>query len=141
MKQKENRLVVANKGWAESIPEWLLEEVKTERLLYGLGGLTNPDAEKIGDAEACVYLYTLSLTAPISDRMSNVYIYLMANLSKRKELTNLDFMEEKLKQGLTEDEKRELRELKEMIYKSRGGEINHPLLNAMRELKKEIYKK
>lgn len=28
-KTKENRLVVADAGWAKTIPEWILEEIKS----------------------------------------------------------------------------------------------------------------
>ncbi len=96
---KENRLVVGDVGWAETIPDWLLEEVKAERFFLGLGSLIS-DCEKVGDAEACVYLYTASLRQPLDHYQAEVYIYLTAKL----------------------------------------GEINHPLLNAMRGLKKEIDK-
>ena len=34
-----NKLVVANRGWAETIPEWLLDEVRAERLVYGLADI------------------------------------------------------------------------------------------------------
>ncbi|MEW6687253.1 MAG: hypothetical protein AB1393_13790 [Candidatus Edwardsbacteria bacterium] len=135
--QKENRLVVANAGWAETIPEWLLEEVRFERTTLGLITLIKPDCKKVGDAEVCVYLYTLGLTQPMSTEYNEIYIYLTAKLLKQKGKTLVDSMEEKLNKGLTEWQKRELEQLRETIYKTRG-DINHPLLNAMRELRNDL---
>jgi len=47
----KNRLVVADSGWAETLPDWLIKEVKAERLMYGLASITNPNCPKVGDAE------------------------------------------------------------------------------------------
>ena len=132
-------IVVANKGWAETVPEWLIEEVKAERLILGVAGLMKPDPiEKVGDAEVCVYIYTLGLTQPLDHNLSEIYIYVTAKLMKRRGMELQDFMKEKLERGLTIDEERELKELKYRLYKRRGGEIKHPLIDAMKELKQDI---
>jgi len=137
--KKGNRLVVADSGWAETIPEWLLDEVRAERLTLGLGGLISPDCEKVGDAEVCVYLYTASLTVGLPHEDAEIYIYLTAKLMKRRGQELPDFMAEKLERGFA-DESRELEHLRNEIYSKRGGDISHPLLDAMRSLKKEIMK-
>jgi len=139
--KKENRLVVADSGWAEQIPEWLLDEVRAERLTLGLGDLISPDCEKVGDAEVCVYLYTASLTAPMSSEDMGIYFYLTAKLMKRVGQELPDFLAEKLERGLSADESRELEHLRNDIYSKRGGDISHPILDAMRSLKKEVSKK
>lgn len=134
---RENRLVVASKAWAETIPEWLLEEVKSERLMLGLLNMARPESvQEVGNAEACVYLYTLGLEVPIHGAHAEIYIYLGAKLAKRRGKQLAPFMEEKLQKGLTPDEERELKDLKGLLYTKRGGEIVHPLLDALRELKK-----
>lgn len=138
---KENRLVVGDVGWADTIPDWLLEEVKSERVVYGLASIMRSDGEKVGDAEVCVYLYTAGWRQPLDHYQTEVYIYLTAKLMDKRGNKELpDFMGEKLKKGLSQDEDRELNSLRSMIYRKRGGEINHPLLNAMRGLKKEVEK-
>jgi len=137
-KTKENRLVVADAGWAESIPEWILEEIKFERLAYGLLGLAVQNAPKVGDAEVWAYLYTASLHSMMSEVYCEVYFYLSAKLMNRRGCKLHGFLEEKLQKGLNQYEERTLEELRCMIYNSRGGEISHPILNAMRELKNEI---
>ena len=112
---KENRLIVGDKSWADTIPEWLLDEVKAERLIYGLVGLINPDAPRVGDAELCVYLYTASLRAPMYDEHNQIYIYLVAKLMRKQGKELQDFMQEKLDRGLSLDEERELKALNEAM--------------------------
>ena len=138
-KQKDkNRLVVGNAQWAKDLPKWLLEEVKTERLMYGLLGITNDEVEKIGDAEVVVYLWTASLYAPMPHNVNQIYFYLSARLMKRRDTKNIpDFLTAKLKEGLNSDQKRELKELRNMIYDKRGGDIDTPLLNIMRQFHKD----
>jgi len=137
---KENRLVVGDRSWAEDIPEWLLNEIRAERMILGLGSIIKPDCEKVGDAEVIVYLMTASLRSPISSEYTEIYVYLTAKMMKKRGKQLEDFMEKKLKNGLTDYEERELKELREMIYRKRGGEINHPVLNLMRNWKKDIEK-
>lgn len=138
---KENKLVVANVGWANAIPEWLLEEIKAERMILGLAGIMKPlePHQQVGDAEVLVYLMTESLTQPLSNEHYTIYLYLFNKIMKRngKEIPEgLKFDRE-----LDSYHKHILNDLKYMIWKHRGGEIKHPLLNAMRELKKDIEKK
>ena len=47
-----------------------------------------------------------------------------------------DFLREKLNNGLSEDEKRELERLKSDLFRARGGNISHPLFDALKELSK-----
>ena len=137
----KNRLVVGDMSWADMIPDWLLEEIKHERIIYGLAGIANPEAPKVGDAEVAAYLMTASMRAPMPGEYVEVYIYLTARLMKRqgKELPN--FMAEKLERGLTQYEEYTLENIKGDIYRARGGEIDTPLLNVMRSFKKEIGRK
>lgn len=138
MKTKENRLVVADSGWAETIPKWILEEIKEERMMGGMIDIIK-GTETVGDAEVLAYLYTANLRGPVSHEMGEIYIYLTGKVMQKskglKEDEMPDFLQEKLKNGLTEDEKRELNILKQDLYRKRGGKINTPLLNILRELK------
>jgi len=120
------------------IPEWLLEEVKAERLIYGLACLMDGDRAKVGDAEVAVYLMTASHRDVLSSEHVNIYMYLVTRLFKKRDK---EVPEDIRKDELTEWEEHEFEELKDMIYRSRGGEISHPLLDAMRQLKKDIKRK
>ncbi|MBI4444308.1 MAG: hypothetical protein HY645_00245 [Acidobacteria bacterium] len=133
--KKENRLVVANAGWGQTLPQWLLDAVREERLTLGMAGVIKP-MQEVGDAEACAYLYTASLTSPMPHNLNQIYFWLGAKLMKQRGMELADFMEEKLEAGLTADEERELAELKRELFRKRGGEISHPLLDVLREFKK-----
>jgi len=136
-KKNKNRLVVGDAGWAKEIPEWILEEIKTERILYGLANIMESNNKMIGDAETVAYLMTASLHAPMSTEYANIYFYLTARLMKKRGIEELpDFVQEAFDRGLTDYEKQELNELQTMIYRKRGGEIDAPLLNTLREIKR-----
>lgn len=137
-KQKENCLVVGDASWADSIPEWLLDEVKAERMIYGLAYLMNGGRPHVGDAEVAVYLMTASHRGPLSSEHTNIYMYLVTQLFRKR---GKEVPEDIRRDKLDDWEKRELRELQDMIYQKRGGEIHYPLLDAMRQLRKGIKKK
>jgi len=137
----KNRLVVGDASWADMIPDWLLEEIKHERIIYGLAGISNPEAPKIGDAEVAAYLMTASMRAPMPSEYVEIYTFLTAKVMKRQGKELPDFMAEKLERGLTQQEEYELKELRSMLFDKRGGEIDTPLLNVMRSFKKEIERK
>ena len=119
------------------IPEWLLDEVKAERLIYGLACLMDGGRAKIGDAEVAVYLMTASHRSILSSEHTNIYMYLVTRLFKKRDKhVPLSIRKEKL----TEWEEHEFEELRSMIYQKRGGEIHHPVLDALRGLKKEVKK-
>lgn len=129
---KPNRLVVGDKSWIDVVPEWLLKEVENERMILGMFSLVNPSIDKVGDAEALVYMITASLHAPMPHEMVEIYAYLTAKILSKRGIKLQEFLKDKLDKGLTEYEKEELKKLKETIYKVRGGEINHPFLDALR---------
>jgi|GEM_PF-5074428 len=135
MEKKGNRLVVADAGWAETIPEWLLEEVRQERIVLGMANIIDPGLNSVGDAEICVYLYTLSLRQPLDTEYTNIYIYLTARLMQKTGKKLEDFMEKKLQSGLSRDETRELETLRNRLQRVRG-EVSHPLLDVLRQFKK-----
>ena len=137
MKKKENRLVVADAGWADTIPKWLLEEVKAERLTLGLVSLMGKN-EEVGNAEACVYLYTLGLKIPLTERFTRIYLYLCTILMERRDK---EVPKEIRVRKLNKDDERELKELKNDLYRKRGGEIQHPLVEALKSLQKGVKKK
>ncbi len=137
----KNRLVVGDASWADIIPEWLLEEIKHERIIHGLAGIARSDAPKVGDAEIAAYLMTASMRGPIPSEYVEIYVFLTARLIQKRGQKLPDFMTEKLERGLTQYEEHTLNDLKSDIYRKRGGEIDTPLLNVMRAFKKEIEKK
>ncbi len=132
----ENRLIVADSGWAKSIPKWILEEVESERMINGMikvvGKKKIEEWETVGDAEVVAYLFTHSLKAPMSTEFTNIYLYLSQKLMKRRKL---EIPEDIKKEELSEYEESELIILKQSIARVRG-KVNHPIFEILNELKK-----
>lgn len=137
-KQEGNRLVVGDKEWAKDLPKWLLKEVESERMMLGMGGIMTGEPSQVGDAEVAVYLFTASLRQPLSHEDVEVYMYLTTRLAKK---TGREIPDDIRKEKLGKYEEYHLEELKRMIYTKRGGEIQHPLLSVLREMKKAYKKK
>ena len=137
--KKQNRLVVADIGWAETIPEWIKEAVAQERTINGLIGIAT-GKEEVGDAEVLIYLSTASLKGPLNHYLGEVFIYLTGICLQRYQKIKLDdlpdFCREKVKQGLSIEEKREFEGLKGDLFRLRGGVISSPILDILRDLKK-----
>ncbi len=141
MSRDKNRLVVANIGWAETIPDWLLKVVESERMVEGfLGVMDKGNDEMVGLAEVCVYLYTECLTHPISHDRGQIYLWVTGKVMERTKREVPDFVKEVLDKGLNSDEARELGELRRTLYRRRGGAIRSPLFDALKALKKGIKK-
>lgn len=140
--QEKNRLVVADAGWAQDLPDWLLEEIAAERLVLGMTALTREmaDHEKVGNAEMVAYFMTASLRAPLSHEEADIYVCLAAQVMQKKGKELTDFMQTKLEQGLSEDENWKLTRMKTEIYRKRGGNIESPLLKILGEFKKTLDK-
>lgn len=137
----KNRLVVANIGWAETIPDWLMREVESERIVEGIMGLVDKgNDEMVGLAEVCVYLYTEALTHPVDRDRTQIYLWVTGKVMEKVKGEIPDFVKEVLDKGLNSDEARELGELRRTLYRKRGGAIRTPLFDALKALKKEIKK-
>jgi hypothetical protein len=72
-KKGGNPLIVASVAWAQSLPEWLLQEIAAERMVAGFCDLLGKEHEQVGDAEVVAYLMTASLTAPLPHEYAQIY--------------------------------------------------------------------
>ena len=130
---KPNRLVVACGDWASSMPDWLLEEVKDERFITVLISLLHDlaDHEKVGDAEALLYLKTLSHRVPFTPSAVRIYEYLTRVVLARRNPGMPAISSHAKVIELSEPEQEELNQLKIEIY-SKRGDISHPIFkNAL----------
>ncbi len=143
MGKKEIKLVVGDAGWADTLPEWLLEAIEHERVVLGIARTADAGVPQVGNAEVCAYLYTASLRAPMSAEHSNIYFWIGASVMEQhnpgKELPEI--MADAVARGLTEGEFRELKELRAMIFRKRGGAVKHPIIDALEIMKAEFLKK
>jgi len=75
-------IIVMPGGWGDTLPDWIRPAITQERLI------ANMEAAKTGvmtgtDAEACAYLYTASLEAPMDHDWSQIYLYIAGKVYER----------------------------------------------------------
>ena len=106
-------IIVMPGGWGDDLPEWLRTRVTLERLAENIVANTENREITATDAEAACYLFTASLTAPIGGDWTQIYLYVAGGEMKDK-------MPEDIKvEALTESQWRDLKELKDWIYRQR----------------------
>lgn len=98
------------RGWEETLPDWVKQEVTLERLIQVMKG----EEGEATDAEVIAYLYTANLARPIGHEMTNVYCHLVSKLmkAKGKDVSEIDHP------TLGPDEERELKDLRRDIWNS-----------------------
>ena len=57
-------IIVMPGGWGDTLPDWLKSAITLERLIENIKVIKGEEMTGT-DAEACAYLYTASLTAPL----------------------------------------------------------------------------
>ena len=106
-------IIVMPGGWGDDLPEWLRTRVTLERLGENIVALREGRAPTATDAEAACYLFTASLTAPMGSDWTQIYLYVAGGEMKDK-------MPEDIKvESLTESQWRDLKQLKDWIYRQR----------------------
>jgi len=75
-------IIVFPGGWGDTLPEWLKTAITLERMMGNMKAL-KCEAATGTDAEACAYLYTASLTAPMDSDWSQIYLYIAGKTYKR----------------------------------------------------------
>jgi hypothetical protein len=106
-------IIVMPGGWGDDLPEWLKTRVTLERLAENIVATREQREITATDAEAACYLFTASLTAPIGGDWTQIYLYVAGGEMKDK-------MPEDIKvEALTESQWRDLKELKNWIYRQR----------------------
>ena len=75
-------IIVYPGGWGDTLPEWLKNAITLERLTDNMK-TTKGDQPTGTDAEACAYLNTASLTAPMDNDWSQIYLYVAGKTYSR----------------------------------------------------------
>lgn len=135
--EKQNRLVVGDLSWADITPQWVLDEVVSERMMLGLITIMKPDIEPVGDAEVLAYLMPVTMRGPITHEYFEIYMYICTKVCDR---VGKHVPDDIRQDSLDPDAERELKDLRRTIFTKRGGNIQHPVLNFMRDFKKETQK-
>ncbi len=67
-------IIVFPGGWGDTLPDWLKTAITLERMMGDMKALKGEEPTGT-DAEACAYLYTAGLTAPMDHDWSQIYLY------------------------------------------------------------------
>jgi len=105
-------------GWGDTLPEWLKENITLERLVMNMKALKGEEMTGT-DAEACAYLYTVSLTQPMDSDWTQIYLYIAGKVYSGWKKTEMP--EDIRVESLRDDQLRDLNRLKEWIYRQRTG--------------------
>ena len=113
-------------GWGDTLPQWLKNAITLERLEMNMKALKGEEITGT-DAEACAYLYTASLTAPMDHDWSQIYLYVASKTYARNKGNQVP--EDIQVESLNDYQLRELNRLKAWLYRKRtqvrqeGGRI------------------
>jgi len=103
-------------GWGDTLPDWLRGAITMERLEANIR--VSKGEEPTGtDAEACAYLYTAGLTAPMDYDWSQIYLYVAAKTFARYKGGQVP--DDIRVETLNDYQMGELRRLKDWIYRQR----------------------
>ena len=72
-------IVVYPGGWGDTVPYWLKNAITLERMLANMGKNEATGTE----AEACIYLMTVSLSQPIDSDWVQIYLYVAGKTNKQ----------------------------------------------------------
>lgn len=138
--QPHNRLVVGSMAWADTIPQWILDEVASERTLIAALNCTGKKLqgwEQVGDAEVVAYLMPATMAHPVDSDYVTIYLYLSSKLMIQTKRASKETLPSELKQaltkGLTTYQESLLRNLKSKIGRARGN-VHHPVFDALLEV-------
>ena len=110
-------IIVMPGGWGDDLPEWLRNRVTLERLVENIVASREGRELTATDAEAACYLFTASLTAPIGSDWTQIYLYVAGGEMKSEK--KLEMPEDIKVESLTESQWRDLKDLKNWIYRQR----------------------
>jgi len=103
-------------GWGDSLPDWLKNAITMERLVMNMKALKGEEMTGT-DAEACAYLYTACLTQPMDHEWTQIYLYIAGKTYSRWKQNEIP--EDIRVDSLRDDQKADLKRLKEWLYRQR----------------------
>ena len=113
-------IIVFPGGWGDTLPDWLKTAITLERLAMNMRALKGEEMTGT-DAEACAYLYTASLTAPMDHDWTQIYFHVSGKVygGWRSKDSGVEVPEDIQVESLTKDQEGDLNHLKEWIYRRR----------------------
>ncbi len=107
-------------GWGDTLPDWLKGAITMERLIENMKALKVEQMTGT-DAEACAYLYTASLTAPMDNEWSQIYLYVAGKVYEkhRTKESGVTMPGDIRVDHLSDYQMQHLNRLKDWIYRQR----------------------
>jgi len=129
-------IIVYPGGWGDTLPDWIKTQITLERLI---GNMKEAHGEQhtSTDAEATAYLYTASLTAPMSDDWTKIYLHVVGKTYARAN-SGREIPEDIKVESLSEEQTRDLNRLKEWLYRQRTRASQERERAERRQKKEEI---
>ena len=107
-------------GWGDTLPDWLKNAITLERLEMNMSALKGEEMTGT-DAEACAYLYTAGLTAPMDSDWTQIYLYIAGKVYgkwRTKEL-GVTMPDDIRVDSISDCQMAELNRLKDWLYRQR----------------------
>ena len=107
-------------GWGDTLPEWLKTTITLERLVMNMAALKGEEPTGT-DAEACAYLYTVSLTQPMDHDWTQIYLHIATKTYEkwRTKESGVTMPDDIRVESLRDNQLADLNRLKEWIYRQR----------------------
>jgi len=109
-------IIVFPAGWGDTLPDWLKGAITMERLEANIKA-SRGEGPTGTDAEACAYLYTAGLTAPMDHDWSRIYLYVATKTYARHKGGQVP--EDIRVESLNDYQMGELKRLKDWLYRQR----------------------
>jgi len=109
-------IIVFPGGWGDTIPEWLKGAITMERMIEYMRPLKGEEPTG-GDAEACAYVMTVSLTQPMDSDWTRIYLYVANQTFKR--WYKGEMPADNVVDSISDHQMRELNRLKAWLYRQR----------------------
>lgn len=109
-------IIVYPGGWGDTLPEWIKTSITLERLAMNMKALRGEEPTGT-DSEACAYLYTASLVAPMSEGWAKIYLYIATQTMKRGKKSEVP--PDIAVDSLSDYQMRDLNQLKAWLYRQR----------------------
>ena len=106
-------IIVMPGGWGDTLPDWIKTQVTLERLVENMKKARGQEPTGT-DAEATAYLFTASLTAPMTEQWTRIYLYVAGKSNKEREMPDDIRID-----SLSDYDMHELNRLKAWLYRQR----------------------
>ena len=109
-------IIVFPGGWGDTLPDWLKGAITMDRLEANIRASSGEEPTGT-DAEACAYLYTAGLTAPMDHDWSQIYLYVASRTYARHKGGQVP--EDIRVETINDYQMGELKRLKDWLYRQR----------------------